>query len=300
MPRRSRSRGEEDRQKSVSPIRPCSIPPTLTKPQRTALVSFWHAWHRRPGNRSPRRSGLRQRRVSDRGVRPAVRRVPARRKASSPSCTARPSSTFDKTILQHNLYGVDLNGEAVEIARLSCWIKTAEVGKVLTSLDHNIRVGNSVVADPAVHPKAFDWKAAFPEVFAAGGFDVVIGNPPYVRQEWISPFKPYLQQHYRAYDGVADLYVYFYELGVNLLKPGGRLGFVVTNKWMKAGYGEPLRRLFGESRLGGIGGGLRPRQADLPGRRRVSVDPRGPQADRRAAASVCPRLRHPPRATADR
>ena len=93
---------------------------------------------------------------------------------------------MDRQILQHNLYGVDLNDEAVDICRLSLWIKTAQPGKVLTSLDHNIRVGNSVVADPAVHPRAFDWRAAFPEVFAAGGFDVVVGNPPYVRQEWIS------------------------------------------------------------------------------------------------------------------
>jgi hypothetical protein len=76
---------------------------------------------------------------------------------------------------------------------------------------------------------------------------VVLGNPPYVRQEWIAAYKPYLQQHYRAYDGVADLYVYFYERGLQLLKPGGRLGFIVTNKWMKAGYGEPLRRFFAES-----------------------------------------------------
>ena len=55
-----------------------------------------------------------------------------------------------------------------------------------------------------------------------------------------------MQQHYRAYDGVADLYVYFYERGLQLLKPGGRLGFIVTNKWMKAGYGEPLRRFFAD------------------------------------------------------
>src|SRR6202035_4425435 len=60
-------------------------------------------------------------------------------------------------------------------------------------------------------------------------------------------YKPYLQQHYRAFDGTADLYVYFYELGMNLLKPGGRLCFIVTNKWMKAGYGEALRRFFAES-----------------------------------------------------
>jgi hypothetical protein len=153
----------------------------------------------------------------------------------------------DRQILQNNLYGVDLNDEAVDICRLSLWIKTAQLGKVLTSLDHNVRVGNSVIADPAVHPRAFDWRVAFPEVFAAGGFNVVISNPPYVRQEWIAEYKPYFQHRYRAYDGTADLYVYFYELGINLLRPGGRLGFIVTNKWMKAGYGEPLRCFFGES-----------------------------------------------------
>ena len=153
---------------------------------------------------------------------------------------------LDKRILENNLYGVDLNEEAIEICRLSLWIKTAERGKALTSLDHTIRVGNSIVADPAVHPKAFDWQAAFPEVFKKGGFDVVVANPPYVRQELLSPIKPYLESAYRAYHGMADLYVYFYELGLRLLKPGGLLSFIVTNKWMKSGYGEPLRRFFAE------------------------------------------------------
>ena len=153
---------------------------------------------------------------------------------------------LDKQILQHNLYGVDLNEEAVEICRLSLWIKTAQRGKPLTSLDHNIRVGNSVIADLAVHPKAFDWQVAFPEVFGQGGFDVVVGNPPYVRQEWISPYKTYFRSIYKSFHSSADLYVYFYELGINLLKPGGRLSFVVTNKWLKAGYGEPLRRFLSE------------------------------------------------------
>jgi hypothetical protein len=154
---------------------------------------------------------------------------------------------LDRQILQNNLYGVDLNEEAIEICRLSLWIKTAQRGKPLTSLDHSIRVGNSVVADPSVHPRAFDWQAAFPEVFERGGFDVVVGNPPYVRQEWISAYKPYFQASYKAYHGTADLYVYFYELGLNVLTPGGRLSFIVTNKWMKAAYGEPLRRFFAES-----------------------------------------------------
>ena len=74
--------------------------------------------------------------------------------------------------------GVDLNAEAVQICQLSLWIKTAERGKILTSLDHTICEGNSVVSDHAVHPKAVDWEAMFPEVFAQGGFDVVVGNPP--------------------------------------------------------------------------------------------------------------------------
>ncbi len=104
-----------------------------------------------------------------------------------------------------------------------------------------------MVSDPPVHPRAFDWQAAFPEVFASGGFDVVVGNPPYVRQEWLGPIKPYLQANYRSFHGMADLYVYFYELGCNVLRPGGRMSYVVTNKWMKAGYGEPLRRFFAES-----------------------------------------------------
>jgi type I restriction-modification system DNA methylase subunit len=150
----------------------------------------------------------------------------------------------DKQILQSNLFGMDLNFEAIEICRLSLWIKTATQGKVLTSLDDNVKQGNSVIGEPSPHEA---WKKRFPAALADGGFDVVIGNPPYVRQEWIAKDKPFLEKHYRAYDGVADLYVYFYELGMKLLKPGGRLGFVVTNKWMRAGYGEPLRNFFGKS-----------------------------------------------------
>jgi Eco57I restriction-modification methylase len=154
-------------------------------------------------------------------------------------------------ILQENLYGVDLNEEAVQMAKLSLWIKTAVPGKELTSLDQSLRVGNSIVSDSKIDARAFDWKAEFPEVIepeqGSSGFDVVIGNPPYIRQEWLSPIKPYLQSRYAVYHGMADLYVYFYELGLSLLRPGGRLSYVVTNKWMKAGYGEPLRKLFSEN-----------------------------------------------------
>ena len=191
---------------------------------------------------------------------------------------------LDKRILENNLYGVDLNEEAIEICRLSLWIKTAERGKALTSLDHTIRVGNSIVADPAVHPKAFDWQAAFPEVFKKGGFDVVVANPPYVRQELLSPIKPYLESAYRAYHGMADLYVYFYELGLRLLKPGGLLSFIVTNKWMKSGLRRAVAAVLCRERLDGVGRGLRARQADLRGGRRISLDHRGPSPNRATEA----------------
>ncbi|HEX8203300.1 MAG TPA: Eco57I restriction-modification methylase domain-containing protein, partial [Isosphaeraceae bacterium] len=149
-------------------------------------------------------------------------------------------------ILRNNLFGVDLAPESVEIAQLSLWIRTARPGRPLTDLSANVLCGNSVVADPAVDAHAFDWAARFPRVVERGGFDAVVGNPPYVRQERLGPIKPYLERAFpKSYHGMADLYVYFHELGLRLLKPGGRLAYVVTNKWMKAGYGEPLRRLFG-------------------------------------------------------
>jgi hypothetical protein len=150
---------------------------------------------------------------------------------------------LDRQILQHNLYGVDLNAEAIQICQLSLWIKTAARGKALTSLDHSIREGNSVVNDPAVHPKAFDWQAAFPEVFAQGGFDVVVGNPPYIRQEWLAPFKPYWEQRYRSYDGGADIFVYFFEQGLQLLRPGGQLAYITSGSWVLATFGVPLRKM---------------------------------------------------------
>ncbi|MDQ3913649.1 MAG: Eco57I restriction-modification methylase domain-containing protein, partial [Actinomycetota bacterium] len=77
------------------------------------------------------------------------------------------------------------------------------------------------------------------------GFDAVVGNPPYVRQEALGPFKPYFAAAYpETYHGVADLYVYFYQQGLRQLRCGGRMSYIVTNKWLRAGYGEPLRSYF--------------------------------------------------------
>ncbi|MDZ7718336.1 MAG: DNA methyltransferase [Balneolaceae bacterium] len=91
-------------------------------------------------------------------------------------------SDIENQILENNLFGVDINEESVEIAKLSLWLRTAQKGRQLTSLNDNIKCGNSLIDDPDVAgDKAFDWEEEFPSVFENGGFDVVIGNPPYVR-----------------------------------------------------------------------------------------------------------------------
>ncbi|WP_071191695.1 Eco57I restriction-modification methylase domain-containing protein [Trichormus sp. NMC-1] len=156
------------------------------------------------------------------------------------------SIELDKTILSNNLFGVDLSPESVEITKLSLWLKTATQGKTLTYLDDNIKIGNSIVADSQFTDLPFIWESEFSQVFTEGGFDVVIGNPPYIRQLLLSDIKSYLQERYKCYHGSADLYVYFYEKGLNLLKSEGILSYIVTNKWLRSGYGEPLRRFFSQ------------------------------------------------------
>ena len=149
----------------------------------------------------------------------------------------------DSEILTNNLFGVDVNVESVEIAKLSLWIKTARRGKVLDSLSGSIRVGDSLIEDSnfAYLEHAFTWETAFPNVFAEGGFDVVLGNPPYVRMELLKAMKPYLETRYEVVSDRADLYCYFYERGLRLLKPGGRLGYISSNTFFKTGSGRPLR-----------------------------------------------------------
>ncbi|MCA9645936.1 MAG: N-6 DNA methylase, partial [Myxococcales bacterium] len=176
------------------------------------------------------------------------------------------TTLFDltKTLLNRNLFGVDINAESIEITRLSLWLKTATPLHKLTWLDANIVAGDSLIDDPEASPVAFDWSVGRPagapaldggaeadaqQIEAAWreGFDVVVGNPPYVRQELIGASKPHLEARFgEVWHGMADLFVYFFARGLEVLKPGGRLGFIVANKWLKAGYAEPLRRLLAE------------------------------------------------------
>jgi hypothetical protein len=168
-----------------------------------------------------------------------------------------------KEILVNNIHGVDIDTQAVEVTKLSLLLKVLEeesgqlslgIERVLPDLGRNIQCGNSLIGEDyfegqlivdeeerrRVNP--FDWQRAFPQVFKRGGFDAVIGNPPYVRQEGLGRDKEYYQKHYQVYHGMADLYSYFIEKGVSLLKPGGLFSYIVANKWMRANYGEALRK----------------------------------------------------------
>jgi hypothetical protein len=173
-----------------------------------------------------------------------------------------------KRILLNNIYGVDIDRQAVEVTKLSLLLKVLEgeneetISKQLTlfqeralpDLSNNIKCGNSLIGwdilkdNPGMGQEAidrinpFDWEKEFPEVFLRGGFSVVIGNPPYVRQEMLGEFKDYFQKHYQVYQGTADLYTYFIERGISLLSNGGKFSYIVANKWIRSNYGEPLRR----------------------------------------------------------
>ena len=139
------------------------------------------------------------------------------------------------SILENNLFGVDINEESVEIAKLSLWLRTAKPRRKLNSLNNNIKCGNSLISDPAVAgAKAFDWETDFPQVFANGGFDVVVGNPPYVNVNNIKNTfdKEFYKTNYKTANEMYDLYSLFTEKAKSLLKPNGLLGFIFSNSWL--------------------------------------------------------------------
>lgn len=154
------------------------------------------------------------------------------------------SDTADIDIITNNLFGVDLNAESVEITKLALWLKTAKRQRKLESLDGNIKWGNSVVDRADFDPHPFDWRAGFPEILDGSpneGFDIVLGNPPYVRMELLKAIKPHLQARFAVAADRADLYAYFFELGVGLLAPGGRMGFISSSTFFRTGSGKALR-----------------------------------------------------------
>jgi type I restriction-modification system DNA methylase subunit len=142
---------------------------------------------------------------------------------------------IENAILENNLYGVDINEESVEIAKLALWLRTAKPHRKLNSLNDNIKCGNSLISDPEVAgEKAFNWHKEFPQVFDKGGFDVVIGNPPYGAK--IDKIQiAYLSRQFADWGisfSLNDTYFVFYVMSLDiLLANNGILGFITPNTW---------------------------------------------------------------------
>jgi hypothetical protein len=174
-----------------------------------------------------------------------------------------------KRTLLNNIYGVDIDSQAVEVTKLSLLLKVLEGEsdetlaaqlklfheRALPDLSDNIKCGNSLIAsdyfdgsqisllgeEEYILINALDWDKEFAEILAAGGFDAIIGNPPYIRMEAFKDIKPYLRTKYASHAERSDIYVYFIERSHNLLKTGGRFGMIVSNKFLRAKYGKHLR-----------------------------------------------------------
>jgi hypothetical protein len=186
-----------------------------------------------------------------------------------------------RQIMLNNVFGVDLDHQAVEVTMLSLYLKILEgetrttLGKqhtlfpketFLPDLSSNIKCGNSLVAsdfyadeqlsllEPTTnsHVNVFDWSSEFPAL-ASGGFDAVVGNPPYVRIQTLKDIRPaeadYFKHHYlTAAKGNYDIYIVFVEKGFSLLNKRGLMGYILPSKFLATDYGEPLRKLLSEKR----------------------------------------------------
>jgi len=149
-------------------------------------------------------------------------------------------SDTTKEILQTNIFGVDLNKESVEITKLSLWLKTANKNKTLATLENNIKCGNSLIDDIEIAGElAFNWEKEFPQVFKNGGFDVVIGNPPY-GVNFDDKTKKYLSK----FDNLVpdyEIYIYFISLYKKILKRNGYLSYIFPNTFLSTLFGKKYR-----------------------------------------------------------
>jgi type I restriction-modification system DNA methylase subunit len=173
-----------------------------------------------------------------------------------------------RDILARNLYGVDINGASVEIAQLALWLHTARPDAPLSMLEGAIRCGNSLVDDnfylqqdllqyteeERERVNTFNWQQAFHDVMNAGGFDVVVGNTPYVKLQNFRRVHPDVAEYLRegrqgrsyyesTQTGNFDIYLAFIERAISLLNEDGRMGFIAPSMWTKNEYGAGLRRL---------------------------------------------------------
>ncbi len=184
------------------------------------------------------------------------------------------TSTERKRILSNSIYGVDIDPQAVEVTKLSLLLKTLEgedgesIGKqmsifqdrVLPDLANNIKCGNSLIGtdfydnqqmalneEEIYRINVFDWNAEFSEIMKNGGFDAVIGNPPYIGFQGFSENKSYLSSHYLSATGKFDVYVPFIEKGIKLLREKGMLSYICPTNFIKRGYGKNLKQFLKEN-----------------------------------------------------
>ncbi len=190
---------------------------------------------------------------------------------ATPGAVNEPALTAE--ILENNIYGVDINPAALEIAKLALWLHSSRADAPLSSLDHTMRCFNSLIGpdfwvgrpdDPSLRDRVnavTTWREAFPEVWPQGrpgGFDIVLSNPPYVKLQNIRKLDPevadWLQAErgddtfQSARTGNFDLYLPFIEQGLRLLAPGGRMAYIAPSLWTVNEYGEGLRRLIRQRR----------------------------------------------------
>jgi type I restriction-modification system DNA methylase subunit len=148
-------------------------------------------------------------------------------------------SDVEKSILENNLFGVDLNEESVEIAKLSLWLRTAQPNRKLNDLNNNIKCGNSLIDDVAIAgDKAFNWQKEFPQIFDKGGFDIIIGNPPY-GAKLDQQTQSYLNKNYIS--GGSETVISFLKLSHDLLKEKGHLGFIIPKSFSFTSNYKPIR-----------------------------------------------------------
>lgn len=143
----------------------------------------------------------------------------------------------DKNILENNLFGVDINEESVEIAQLSLWLRTAKKDRKLSKLNNNIKCGNSLLASE------FDWNQEFPDIMKNGGFDVVIGNPPYIKEYTNRQAFDGLHDN-PCYQGKMDLWYFFGALALDIIKKDyGLIGYIAPNNWITNSGASKFRNI---------------------------------------------------------
>jgi len=141
---------------------------------------------------------------------------------------------IDKQIIEKNLFGVDINGASVGIAKLSLWLQTAKRDRPLSNLMNNIKSANSLTTN---------WNELFPEIMANGGFDCVIGNPPYVGEKGRKDiFRPIREVFKDRYETNSDIFYFFFMKSIDILKDNGNFGFITTNYFLTADGAVKLRK----------------------------------------------------------